>query len=152
MTSSISGQAEILQILLTTLTESLHALTQAQVCCYNISYSDYQALRSIQHQNPMPLSLLPQALGLSPSGVTRLVDRLEAKGYAQRSVLPSDARALQVELTAAGAALLENLEGQVKNFVQELLAKLTEPMRVVLITALQNLDQALEQVIYEQRK
>ncbi len=39
---------------------------------------------------------------LSPSGATRLVDRIEAAGLVERRVCPSDRRGLEVVLTAEG--------------------------------------------------
>ena len=46
-------------------------------------------------------------LTLSPGGVTKLIDRLEASGYVARSPDPSDRRAVAVGITEEGLAVLE---------------------------------------------
>ena len=52
------------------------------------------------------MSRLAEALVLSKSGATRLVDRLVADGLVQRHVCPSDARGAEAGLTDAGVARL----------------------------------------------
>lgn len=48
-------------------------------------------------------------LGTDTAGLTRLIDRLEAKGLVARRTSPHDRRAVVVELTPAGEALVPHL-------------------------------------------
>jgi MarR family 2-MHQ and catechol resistance regulon transcriptional repressor len=50
---------------------------------------------------------LAWAANLSTSGMTRLVDRLEASGLVERATCPSDRRGLEAVLTAKGEAVVE---------------------------------------------
>lgn len=52
------------------------------------------------------MSELSRSVLLSPSGVTRLVDRLEAEGLVRRRPCGHDGRGLYAELTPAGAGKL----------------------------------------------
>lgn len=45
--------------------------------------------------------------GLTKSGVTRAVDRLERDGYVERRACPSDARGLHILITSQGRRLLK---------------------------------------------
>lgn len=54
---------------------------------------------------------LAELLGTDSAGVTRLLDRLEAKGYLSRLPDGADRRAIQVGLTDAGRALIPQLPG-----------------------------------------
>lgn len=54
---------------------------------------------------------LAEALGTDSAGVTRLLDRLEAKGYLERSPDRSDRRANAIALTEAGRDLIPELPG-----------------------------------------
>ena len=47
---------------------------------------------------------LADALLVSRSGATRLIDRLEARGWVARRVAPNDRRVVRAELTREGAA------------------------------------------------
>jgi MarR family 2-MHQ and catechol resistance regulon transcriptional repressor len=49
---------------------------------------------------------LARQVGLSTSGLTRLVDRIEASGYVRRESCPSDRRGANAVLTAEGETLL----------------------------------------------
>jgi len=48
------------------------------------------------------IAMLARVLGVSHSRAVRVVDQLEAKGWARRALSPRDARASSVRLTAAG--------------------------------------------------
>ena len=52
---------------------------------------------------------LARAVVLSPTGMSRFVDRLEAEGLVRREPDPADRRALQVVLTDAGRELLRRM-------------------------------------------
>ena len=52
---------------------------------------------------------LARAVVLSPTGMSRFVDRLEAEGLVRREPDPEDRRALQVVLTDAGRDLLRRM-------------------------------------------
>lgn len=64
---------------------------------------------------------LADLLGTDSAGVTRLLDRLEAKGYLTRSPDASDRRAIQVALTDAGRALIPHLPGVFEEVAADLL-------------------------------
>ena len=52
---------------------------------------------------------LARAIVLSPTGMSRFVDRMEAEGLVRREPDPADRRALQVVLTDAGRDLLRRM-------------------------------------------
>ena len=82
--------------------------------------------RELEHETGLPLSWydvlaqlaaapdgrlrmqdLATAVVLSKSGLTRLVDRLEAAGFVERASCPSDRRGTYAHLTPAGTKVLE---------------------------------------------
>ena len=69
---------------------------------------------------------LAAPLGTDTAGLTRLVDRLEAKGLVARSASPSDRRAVVLELTPAGCALLPDLVAAFKHAHERLLEGIEE--------------------------
>lgn len=54
----------------------------------------------------MPINELGEALVLSSGGATRLVDRLEERGYIERVACPTDRRVSWAHLTDEGLAVL----------------------------------------------
>ena len=68
---------------------------------------------------------LARAVLLSRSGLTRLVDRMEAAGYVERRACPSDRRGSLAALTPAGRDALRNaapvhLRGVAEHFLDKL--------------------------------
>jgi DNA-binding MarR family transcriptional regulator len=62
-------------------------------------------------QRRLRMSDLSRSALLSPSGVTRLVDRLEREGLVERERCPEDGRGYNAVLTAAGAERLQQARG-----------------------------------------
>jgi DNA-binding MarR family transcriptional regulator len=69
--------------------------------------------------SPKQLTLL---LGTDTAGMTRLLDRLEAKGLARRRANPEDRRALVIEVTKEGQALVPHVAPVFGRTAQHLLA------------------------------
>jgi DNA-binding MarR family transcriptional regulator len=82
---------------------------------------------------------LAEGASLSTSGMTRLVDRLEAAGLVERAACPNDRRGLEAVLTAKGRKLvqkalpahLDSLERHIAGPLCGELDRLAEPMRVL---------------------
>lgn len=61
---------------------------------------------------------LAEGAMLSPSGLTRVIDRLEQAGYVRRCACPSDRRGTFAELTAEGQRVLEEALPRVSEAVE----------------------------------
>lgn len=73
-----------------------------------IEASELAALEHLQAAGPMTLGRLGERLSMSPGALTALVDRLERRGFVERSPNPGDRRSALVHETEAGLA--ESLE------------------------------------------
>ncbi|MDQ2622020.1 MAG: MarR family transcriptional regulator [Actinomycetota bacterium] len=67
-----------------------------------LNRTDGRCFDVLDHQGPMSAGDLGRAVGLTSGAVTAVIDRLEAKGYAQRSSHPGDRRKVLVEVTTKG--------------------------------------------------
>ena len=99
------------------LTRELDATLEAE---HGLSLS---ALEILARLNSTPdrwlrLSTLAGQTALSLSRVSRIVDALEARGLLERRPCPSDARAINAYLTAAGVDLLREAELTHRSVVQ----------------------------------
>lgn len=83
------------------------------------------------------LSDLAGQTGMSPSGLTRALDRLEEKGYAERVACPSDRRGAFATLTPAGRAVLRPaVQAHLQHLDEVLLSVLTQNEQVELAALL----------------
>jgi DNA-binding MarR family transcriptional regulator len=84
-------------------------------------------------------SQLKDRLGTDTAGMTRLLDRLEAKNLLTRSRHPDDRRAIIIELTEAGRALVPRLAPIFRRVNGQLLDGLGEDEVLRLTTTLQRM-------------
>jgi DNA-binding MarR family transcriptional regulator len=75
---------------------------------HGLSLAEYDALLQIAHApgRRVRMNVLAERVVLSRSGITRLVDRLEAAGSVERHACTTDARGQEAMLTADGLARL----------------------------------------------
>lgn len=72
-----------------------------------LSMPQFNILMHLYHRGRCGMSDLTERMGVSPAGLSQLTDRLVQSGFLTRSEDPDDRRAKQIELTAAGRALVE---------------------------------------------
>jgi len=75
---------------------------------HGITFGEYDVLLRLARapDRALRMSELAERVLLSPSGVTRLVDRLSARGLVRRRADPDDARVALASLTTEGSRLL----------------------------------------------
>jgi DNA-binding MarR family transcriptional regulator len=88
----------------------------------------------------LTMTRLAGEVSLTSGGVTRLVDRMVEAGLVERTLCPSDRRAIHVALTAAGAAKLGEATAKHLDSLQEhLIDPLTPTERAQLTSILHKL-------------
>jgi DNA-binding MarR family transcriptional regulator len=94
---------------------------------HGLSLAEYDALLQIAHApgRRVRMNVLAERVVLSRSGITRLVDRLEADGSVERSACATDARGQEAVLTQAGldrlrTAATTHLDGVRRLFLDQL--------------------------------
>ena len=87
-------------------THSISGRLQAE---HGLSINDYETLSALAHAPDRRLRRVDVArwLLLTPSGVTRLLHRLEDAGFVERTGSDADLRVAYARITVAGAAKLE---------------------------------------------
>lgn len=76
-----------------------------------LNFMQFLALKLLGHEEPMTPVELARALHYNPGALTRLLDKLEQRGYMKRVPDPDDRRALRLELTPQGRALRKRVIG-----------------------------------------
>ena len=83
-------------------------LNQQLVAEHGLTINDYEVLLRLSRATDghMKRIELARSLLLTPSGITRLLDGLEAAGWVEKASCPTDARITYAVLTGAGGAKL----------------------------------------------
>ena len=74
---------------------------ELSVAGHELTFSQYIALKRVAEGEASPTELA-RATELNPGAITRLLDRLEEKGFTRRIADPDDRRALRVTFTETG--------------------------------------------------
>jgi DNA-binding MarR family transcriptional regulator len=95
---------------------------------HDLSASEQGALVTVLAHPDRPVSWLGEVLGLTSSGVTRLVDRLADRGWVTRTAA-TDARQRRLRLTAAGARRARSLNAARNEVLEGVLEPLSRAER-----------------------
>jgi DNA-binding MarR family transcriptional regulator len=108
----------------------MHELDAELERTHDLSLAEFDVLLQLSEapERRMRMADLAEAVLLTRSGVSRLVDRLESRGLVERARCPSDARGLNASLTDAGAerlaeAAVTHLKGLRSRFTDRLSAE-----------------------------
>jgi len=74
-----------------------------------VTVAEWVTLRALYGKDPLPPSRLASQMGMTRGAITKLADRLIARGLVLRSAEDRDGRAQRLALTDAGRALVPRL-------------------------------------------
>jgi DNA-binding MarR family transcriptional regulator len=111
---------------MSTLKRGMHSHFQATPLSAPISRSQLELLFTIRQAQPVSSKLLAQKLCLTPGAVSQLAESLELHGLISRRPDERDRRIQCLEITAKGAALLQEVDDRRHSAMAALIADLTD--------------------------
>ena len=95
---------------------------------FEVSLQQFNVLRILRGQKGRPANLytLNERMVNKMSNTTRLVDKLLAKGYVERSQCPSNRRKVEIVITPAGSEALAQMDQALGEAHGRLLANFTD--------------------------
>jgi DNA-binding MarR family transcriptional regulator len=104
-----------------------------------ISLPQFRLLLVVCEQGPCSSNAVARAMGLAPSSVTRLGDRLTTAGYLVRGDDPANRSIVTLELTRSGRALVKKVMARRRRELANLLAHLHPDIRAACAQGLEEL-------------
>jgi DNA-binding MarR family transcriptional regulator len=108
--------------------DRLKAIEDQLFAQWDLTAQQYNVLRLLDAspEGALPtLSLASRLVSRAPD-ITRMIDRLENKGWIQRTRLDTDRRTVMVNITSGGRGLLEKIEEPLRSCHQDQLGHLSE--------------------------
>ena len=121
---------------LTTVIEEFNRLFIRLPATGRLSFTTLSVLHTLSRRSPLRLSELTATEQVTQSAITQLVTRLERDGLVERHPDPADGRAVLVQLTAAGAAVVAGRRGSRVGRLAGLADRLTLAERAAIAAAL----------------
>ena len=103
-------------------------------CGHELNFSQFITIKTLAHSTTS-VTELARAAYLHPGAMTRLLDKLEARGILERVADPNDRRALHIHLTDAGKAIWRDID-QCGQRVREAALQGLEPVERAQLLAL----------------
>jgi len=113
---------------------------------YNLSVPQLLCLESLYENGGMSMSDIAESIMVNVSTVTGIVDRLEKKGYLERSRISTDRRVITITLTDKGRSLAENSPPAVHQKIVRAVKMLSETERKEIDRALDTLSRLIDVV------
>ncbi len=101
---------------------------------------------NVVSERPRRITELAMREGVTQPAITLLVNRLAQRGWLRRAPDPLDGRAVLVELTPAGCALLDQIRAEFRALVHEDMALLDDNDLTALARAVEILDGMIERL------
>ncbi len=96
---------------------------RADIACCGMTVAQAMTLEVLRTEGAMRLGALGRRLGISPSTLTRNLQRLQARGFLTRLPDPDDIRASRVSLSDAGRRAAARVVRQEESFAMTILER-----------------------------
>ncbi|WP_019056269.1 MarR family transcriptional regulator [Streptomyces prunicolor] len=101
------------------------------------SASQLRVLFILEHHEGINLRTLADHLASTPPSTSRLCDRLQAAGFVDREVSPTDRREVRLYLSSLGRSFLSDLRARREEALGAVLAQMPAAGRSALLTGLE---------------
>lgn len=90
-------------------------------CCGDLSLVEFMAVKKVHEQEQITIQEIGNSLNITKSGASKIVDRLEDKGYVLRRQSAVDGRICCVAITEKGTEVIAKIVGRYTDYVGELI-------------------------------
>jgi DNA-binding MarR family transcriptional regulator len=102
----------------------LKCASSERVLRLGISMAQLHILYTLQRHGQMPMSRLAEVLNVSLSNATGLIDRIEERGFVERTRVPEDRRVVLIRVTPAGERMLGEIDALSDELLRSVLGHL----------------------------
>lgn len=96
------------------------------VCCADLSFVEFIALKKIHENNECSIQSIGKTMNFTKSGATRIINRLESKGYVNRENSPIDGRICCVSITDKGIKAILQIAANYTSYLDEVMKDLDQ--------------------------
>src|SRR4051812_4392162 len=116
------------------------------VCCEGLTPRQTAILRTLTEREGARIGDLAAAVELSPSAMTRVVEKLEAQGLVERvRGVGDDGRAAMVKITSAGREVRKRIDHLMQERTLAIVNAVPEEKRAVVLWAVKLLNEAMSE-------
>jgi DNA-binding MarR family transcriptional regulator len=110
-----------------------------------ISMAQVHIMYTLQRGGEMPMSRLADVLQVSLSNATGLIDRIEERGFVERTRVPEDRRVVMIRVTDAGRRMLEEVDAISSDLLRSVFGRIGRSQVAAVGRAIAELRRGLEE-------
>jgi MarR family 2-MHQ and catechol resistance regulon transcriptional repressor len=110
-----------------------------------LSESEFTVLELLYHKGKFPLHRIGERLLTTSGGITYTIDKLEGKGLLRRVACPADRRVTYAEITAEGAALMDDIFPAHAAFIEEMFRDVAPEEKTLAIELVKKIGKSAQQ-------
>ncbi len=127
----------------------LKCITSERLVRQGISMSQLHIMHLLEGHGEMAMSRLAEMLDVSVSNATGLIDRVEERGFVERTRVATDRRMVMVQLTPAGHQMLDEFETLREGILSRVLDQLDPKQLAGVAKAMRDLRDAVAATLIE---
>lgn len=93
-------------------------------CCEDLSFIEFMALKRVYENTDISIQEMGINLNITKSGATKIINRLERKGYVVRKNSPIDGRVCCVGATEAGITVISKIMAKYTDHIKAILEEM----------------------------
>jgi DNA-binding MarR family transcriptional regulator len=102
----------------------LKCASSERVLRLGLSMAQLNILYTLQRNGEMPMSRLAELLNVSLSSATGLIDRIEERGFVERTRVPEDRRVVKIRVTPEGLRMLGEIDALSDDILRDVLGRI----------------------------
>jgi MarR family transcriptional regulator, 2-MHQ and catechol-resistance regulon repressor len=110
----------------------------------NLSITEFSVLEVLYQKGKQTIQHIGNSILVSSGSMTYVIDRLEQKGFLNRSDCPDDRRVIHVTLTADGNKLVENIMPKHQEWVDNIFSSLNNDESDLIVKLLKKVSKRIE--------
>jgi MarR family transcriptional regulator, 2-MHQ and catechol-resistance regulon repressor len=110
----------------------------------NLSITEFSVLEVLYQKGKQTIQHIGNSILVSSGSMTYVIDRLEQKGFLNRSDCPDDRRVIHVSLTADGNKLMENIMPKHQEWVDNIFSSLNNDESDLIVKLLKKVSKRIE--------
>ena len=110
-----------------------------------VSMAQLHIMYTLQRNGEMPMSRLADVLQVSLSNATGLIDRIEERGFVERTRVPEDRRVVMIRVTEAGRRMLEEVDAISSDLLRSVFGRIGRSQLTAVGRAIAELRRGLEE-------
>lgn len=116
--------------------KSIMDLVKKDISDHGMRTSDFTVLEALYHKGRQTIREISEAVLINTGSITYVIDKLEKKGYIERSYCKEDRRVVYIQITDNGKELMDQIFPKHQQMIEKVFEEVTDEEKEIVIDVL----------------